>query len=107
MKIFFDDKRWPGDVYKSKGWIVCRDVESAMKLLRLGGITHVSLDGDIGEYPDGSEMPGGLELLDWMVITKTWPTDQVLVHSANGPKHESMLRTIARHFVATGGYEEC
>jgi hypothetical protein len=107
MKIYLDDTRFPSDTYKSKGWITCRSVEQAMRLLRLGGITHVSLDGDLGSDEKGGELPGGVELLAWMVATKTWPTDQVLVHSANGPKHTDMLRMIERHFVVTGGYEEC
>ena len=107
MKLFLDDKRCPGDTYKSKGWITCRSVEQAMRLLRLGGITHISLDGDLGSDEKGGELPGGVELLQWMIMTKTWPTDQVLVHSDNGPKADEMRLGIAKHFVMTGGYETC
>ena len=98
-KLYLDDVRNPGDTYVDGGsWLLCRDIESCKRFLELGLVTHISLDGDMGQNKFGSDIPGGVELLDWMRMTKNWPTKSIQVHSANPVKASQMKLIINEHF---------
>lgn len=57
VKLYVDDLRTP-----PTGWLVARSVEEAVAVLRKGGVTHVSLDFDLGNPRFGT----GLDVLDWL-----------------------------------------
>lgn len=52
MKVFLDDER-----AAPAGWVLARWPDEAIELLRQGGVTHLSLDHDLGDDRKGA---GGL-----------------------------------------------
>jgi hypothetical protein len=99
LKLFLDDVRQPSDKYYDGGtWLLCRDIESCKRFLKEGAVAIISLDGDMGKIGE-KEIPGGVELCDWMRYTGHWPTESVLVHSDNGPKIKMMRIIIDEHFI--------
>jgi hypothetical protein len=57
MKLYLDDQR-PAPA----GWTLARTADEAIHLLRLGGVTEMSLDYDLGDPHFGT----GLDVLDWL-----------------------------------------
>ncbi len=104
MKIFLDDERDPDIVYENgDDWFVCRTIDEAQKWLEKPGfVTHVSVDGDMGKYTDSKgisrDIPGGVELVDWMRETGNWPSVSCLVHSQNPVKATQMRALIQQYF---------
>ena len=107
MKVFLDDVREVSDIYRdARGWVIARDIKIVIPLLEKGLVTVLSLDGDMEKIGD-KDIPGGVELCDWMRMSRKWPTQQVLVHSSNPVKRYLMEMVIDQHFVATEGFTEC
>ncbi len=50
MKLFLDDERMP----PSSEWIIARTAKAAIKLLKTGGVTFISLDHDLGDTVIGN-----------------------------------------------------
>lgn len=105
FKLFLDDVRDVNDIYPGEGgqWVLCRTIEEVQLWLKMKGVvTHLSLDGDMGQMEDEKgvmrDIPGGVELMDWMRATGNWPTVAINVHSQNPVKARIMREAIASHF---------
>lgn len=95
MKIFLDDQWELPDRYPGKDWVCVRCVSDALALLRAnkGGVTHLSLDGDLGEQPDELQGPNLTEALAELYFTfgeDCWPTELLQFHSRNPVKITAM-----------------
>lgn len=77
MKIYLDDERPTPD-----GWIGCRWPQQVIELLKRGGVTHLSLDHDLGDDSVGT----GYDVVLWIeqeVATTSFVPPVIAVHSAN------------------------
>jgi len=106
LKLFLDDVREVNDIYPGEGsqWILCRSIEEVQLWLKLKNVvTHLSLDGDMGQVEDDQgimrDIPGGVELFDWMRETGNWPTTEIRVHSQNPRKAETMRYLAQEYFM--------
>lgn len=79
MKLWLDDVRDPPDA----SWTWVKTVDQAVELMEAGDVTHASLDHDLGQDESGLELPEGRTLVYWMAEHKCWPSEELLVHSAN------------------------
>ncbi len=92
MKIHLDDERPTLD-----GWQNCRWPEEVIELLKAGGVTHLSLDHDLGDDTHGT----GYDVVLWIeeqVSTTDFEPPEIVVHSANvsaRAKMEAGIRSIA------------
>lgn len=102
MKVFLDDIRTPESVYYvpegDEGWVTARTAEEAIKLLKTGTVTVISLDHDLGECV----LTTGYDVVLWMEKESQsdntnirLPVD-VRVHSSNPAGVKRMLQAIAR-----------
>ncbi len=95
MKVFLDDQwplpgRYPGD-----GWHCVSTVAQAKEILCYfrGRITHLSLDGDLGD----DQIEQGPDLVLWLCEqfyadgNDFWPIESLTVHSRNPAKRDAML----------------
>lgn len=58
MKLWLDDER-----AAPEGWRHVTDANEAIRLLAAGGVTHISLDNDLGEgKPEGYQVAKWIEL---------------------------------------------
>lgn len=77
MKLYLDDLREP----KTTGWLIARDVETALELFKTGLVTEMSLDHDLGDnVPTGYDF---LNKVEELVLTKGYNFPKCNVHSAN------------------------
>lgn len=77
MKIYLDDER-----PTPSGWIGCRWPKEVIDLLQIGGVTHLSLDHDLGDDARGT----GYDVVLWIeeqVATTDFQPPEIVVHSAN------------------------
>ena len=92
MKVFLDDRRpVPDDT-----WVLVTTPSEAIALLETGEVELISFDHDLG-YDGDVEMTGN-EVLLWIeeaVALRDFKPPEMLVHSANPPGHEKLLRGIA------------
>ena len=88
MKIYLDDLREaPAD------WIRAYWPEEVIALLEKGGVTHVSLDHDLGDDARGT----GYDVVLWIeeaVVTRGFVPPDIKVHSANPVGRDRMMRGI-------------
>ena len=93
MKIYLDDERIAPD-----GWTQVRWPDEAIKLLKTGEVTHLSLDHDLGDDERGT----GYDVVLWVekaVATDGFVPPTMKVHSANSSarvKMEAGIRAIER-----------
>lgn len=87
MKVWLDDVR-PAP----EGWVLTRNVEEAKALLLAGGVSHLSLDHDLGG--DG---PDAYALCLWMAEHETWPSEWIGIHSMNPVGRDNMRTVINRY----------
>jgi len=88
MKIYLDDER-PCPA----GWVPARWPDEVIRALDLGGVTHVSLDHDLGDDERGT----GYDVLLWLeeaVATRAFIPPILTVHSANSSARLKMLQAI-------------
>ncbi len=91
MKIYLDDERPIPD-----GWHGCSWPEEVIRLLKAGGVTHLSLDHDLGDDTHGT----GYDVVLWIeeqVATAGFQPPEIVVHSANVSarvKMEAGIRSI-------------
>jgi hypothetical protein len=98
MKVFLDDERPTRD-----GWPAARWPEDLIDLLMLGGVTHVSLNHDLGDAEAGArearaERTGyeALVCLEEQVFgDRDHPVPESTIRPANTPGRERMMRAIA------------
>lgn len=88
MMIYLDDER-----PTPEGWVRTYTVGQTIGFLLGGGVTHLSLDNDLGD----TELEG-YRVLDWLEEEvhddPTFPVPIILIHSANPVRRAYMLRTL-------------
>jgi len=93
MRVFLDDERPTPD-----GWHRCYWPDEVVALLEAGGVTHVSLDHDLGDDERGT----GYDVIVWIeeaVVTRSFVPPELSVHSANAAaraRMEAGIRSIER-----------
>jgi len=98
MKVFLDDERPTPD-----GWHAARWPEDVIDLLQVRGVTHVSLDHDLGDAEaaaaEGRVERTGYDVLVWLeeqvFEDAAFPVPELSIHSANAAGRERMARAIA------------
>ena len=98
--VFLDDVRDPPE-----GWDLVRTAPEAIARLAAGGVTHLSLDHDLGDGPGAGT---GYDVLLWLeeqvALHGFTPPEDITVHSANvsaRPKMEAAITSIRRLFERT------
>ena len=89
MRLYLDDVR-----EAPPGWHRVYWPDEAIALLEKGGVTHVSLDHDLGDDARGT----GYDVIAWIeeaVATRGFRAPQIAIHSANPVGRERMLRGIS------------
>ncbi len=91
MNVFLDDRRpAPDDT-----WVLVTTPSAAISLLETGEVELISFDHDLG-YDGEIELTGN-DVLLWIeeaVALRGFQPPEMLVHSANPPGHEKLLRGI-------------
>jgi len=88
MKVYLDDLREAPPGWKRVYW-----PEEAIALLEAGGVTHVSLDHDLGDDSRGT----GYDVVCWIeeaVVTRGFQPPEITIHSANPVGRARMSRGI-------------
>ncbi|RFP12690.1 MULTISPECIES: cyclic-phosphate processing receiver domain-containing protein [unclassified Duganella] len=88
MRIYLDDERTTPE-----GWVRTYWPEEVIALLEQGGVTHVSLDHDLGDDERGT----GYDVILWIeeaVALRGFSPPALFVHSANSSAREKMLAGI-------------
>lgn len=96
MKVFLDDERTPNQIYgdgANDDWVLVATVEEVFELLKAGGVTHLSLDNDLG-----IGFKEGHTIVPWMIEHNCWPTEEVFIHTANLYWAPRMLMDVNRYF---------
>jgi hypothetical protein len=94
MKVYLDDTR-PAP----EGWQLVKTAPECIAALAAGGVTHLSLDHDLGEDPG---VGNGYDVLLWLeerVALEGFVAPELSVHSANPgarPKMEAAVESIRR-----------
>lgn len=100
MKVYLDDLRDPPE-----GWVLTKTAPETIALLAAGGVTHLSLDHDLGEEPG---VGTGYDVLTWIeeqVALHGLEPPELDVHSANAgarPKMEAAIEAIRQLATARG-----
>ena len=84
MKIYLDDERVPPE-----GWILKRWPGEVIELLKLGQVTELSLDHDLGDDQRGT----GYDVVLWIeeaVALREFKPPKIRVHSANSSALQKM-----------------
>lgn len=85
MKVFLDDQR-----ETPYGWVRAYWPNEVIALLKTGGVTHLSLDHDLGDDARGT----GYDVILWIeeaVALQGFTPPTLTVHSSNGPARARML----------------
>lgn len=94
MKLYLDDLREP----KTSGWLIARDVKTALILFKTGLVTEMSLDHDLGENaPTGYDF---LREVEELVVTQGYTLPMCNIHSAN-PVGVSRMNQVVRYLRET------
>lgn len=89
MRVWVDDVRpMPQDF---DIWL--RTVDSVITALRVGGVTHLSLDHDLGEEKTGYDIA---KFIEEAAYQKRLAPMTVVIHSANPVGRKNMLVAIKR-----------
>jgi hypothetical protein len=98
VKLYLDDMRPPPD-----GWVLVRTAQEAIAILETGGVSHLSLDHDLG---DDDAFGTGYDVACWIeeaVALRGFAPPDITIHSANvvgrarmGRAVESIERLVAR-----------
>lgn len=97
MKVFLDDER-----PVPSGWTGARWPSEVIGLIETGGVTHLSLDHDLGDAEDaareGRTERTGYDVLVWLeervFHDPSFPVPAISIHSANAAGRERMQRAI-------------
>lgn len=89
IKVFLDDER-----AAPEGWVQARWPDEAIGLLQSGGVTHLSLDHDLGDDERGT----GYDVLLWIerevALRNYTPPGHIHVYSANPAARQRMHTAI-------------
>jgi hypothetical protein len=97
MKIYLDDER-PCPA----GWTPARWPDEVIALLQTGGVTHVSLDHDLGDK-ESAEAEGRKERTGYDVIL--WIEEQVALHGFSPPELAVHSANVGRRGEMEAGIE--
>ncbi len=89
MKVYLDDVRPAPD-----GWVLVRTAREAIAALAAGGVTHISLDHDLG---DDQLFGTGYDVACWIeeaVALRGYVPPEIAIYSANVVGRERMARAI-------------
>lgn len=89
MKLYLDDER-----IAPEGWVQVRWPDEAIKLLKEGCVTYLSLDHDLGDGQRGT----GYDVLLWIeqeVMLQRFVPPEIIIHSANLAARQRMLAAVA------------
>lgn len=89
MKVWLDDERPMPPEFDI--WL--RTADSAIRILRVGGITRISLDHDLGEKLTGYDVA---KFIEEAAYKKTLAPMEVTIHSANAVGRKNMEVAIRR-----------
>ena len=84
MKVYLDDER-----ETPEGWVRVYWPDEAIKLLKAGEVTEISLDHDLGDDERGT----GYDVVLWIeeaVATQGFTPPRIKVHSANSSARTKM-----------------
>jgi len=100
MKLCVDDEWDLPARYRGSDWIYCRDIHTALSLLRAnaGCVTHLSLDNDLGntEYGhDGQDLVKKLCEYYYADGCDCWPTECITIQSRNPVARKNMTADIS------------
>jgi len=88
MKVFLDDERVAPD-----GWVQVRWPDEAIKLMKEGGVSHLSLDHDLGDDQRGT----GYDVLLWIeqeAALQSFFPPEITIHTANPAARMRMLAAV-------------
>lgn len=101
MKLWVDDLRDPVEWTGETDWIWAKTYSVAIDYLRMGDVTLLSLDHDLGDFDIFGREQTGYDVAIWMAeFLDSWPKDGVRCHSANPIGRERILGVVERY----GGY---
>ncbi len=89
VKVYLDDER-PAP----PGWEAVRWPDEAIRLLKTGEVTEISLDHDLGDDERGT----GYMVILWLeeaVATRGFKPPAITVHTANASARQKMLLGVA------------
>jgi hypothetical protein len=92
VRLWLDDVRDPPD----ERWTWVTTVADAIELMKAGNVIEASLDHDLGEDEEGTELQEGRTLVYWMAENDCWPAEQITIHSANVVGVDYMIGMIER-----------
>lgn len=84
MKVYLDDIRIPPKGWEWVGW-----PKEAIKLLKTGKVTEISLDHDLGDDKKGT----GNDVILWIeerVINSSFIPPKITIHTANSSARSKM-----------------
>ena len=90
MKLYLDDER-----EAPEGWVRVRWPGEAIELLKMGHVTDLSLDHDLGDDERGT----GYDVVRWIeeaVATGGFVPPRIVVHSANASARAKMEAGVER-----------
>jgi len=91
MKLYVDDRRQPSEDY-TEDYVLARTAAEAIKHLKTGQVTDLSMDHDLG---GGST---GMEVLNWVQRQMTErgfvPPEVMVAHSRNPAGKAALTRAI-------------
>ena len=88
VRVYLDDER-----KTPEGWVRAYWPEEVIAMLKVGNVTHVSLDHDLGDDRRGT----GYDVILWIeeaVATQGFTPPRLSVHSANTSARAKMLAGI-------------
>lgn len=91
MKLFIDDIRNA----PSPSWIIARDYNSALELIKTGLIEEISFDHDLGEEKTGYDL---MVFLEEMIHFNKLSAPIIHIHSANLGAYNKMKLCADRIF---------
>ena len=99
MKLCVDDEWHLAPRYRGDDWTYCRDIATAINLLRAnaGAVTHLALDNDLGNTEPGKD---GVDLVRYLCEqwfgfdTDLWPTEVFIIQSRNPVARKNMMADI-------------
>lgn len=89
MKVWVDDVRPKPPEFDV--WL--KTADAAITVLRTGGVTHMSLDHDLGEEKTGYDIA---KFIEEAAYKKTLAPLTIVVHSANPVGHKNIKTAIER-----------
>lgn len=94
MRIWLDDRRQP----PRAGWLWVKSAEEAIRVLKAGRVTILSLDHDLGE---GEKT--GMDVLNWIEEQyykgKILPPRNIFIHSQNAARRP-LMELVARRLLS-------